>query len=313
MAYDYAYAPFAEQYAPSGSGTTYSFTGQNSDIGSNLWDFTFREYHSSQGRWIVPDPAGLQAVDPTNPQTWNRYGYVGGNPLANVDPNGLVTLPGCEEGDDFSGCSGGGMGGSPIGCFWIDSSFCPPIAIPLPDGGGGGPILPPPLEGGGRVPGPPGGGSTNAGGGGGIANFPNEENLGIPPGVSANWGGILGAVLPIDPSCEFGACLPIGSNFEGGEIAAAGVCVFVEPCGTIAVAVGIGVAAVEAGAIIYLARKTDIQQAEAARREVERICGRPIDRKTFHDLVVSKQGLKGFKDMVREGVSWFCPDKAGSQ
>jgi hypothetical protein len=43
-------------------------------------------------RWLVPDPAGLAAVDPTNPQTWNRYAYVGNNPLRNVDPLGLKEL-----------------------------------------------------------------------------------------------------------------------------------------------------------------------------------------------------------------------------
>jgi len=37
----------------------------------------------------VPDPAGLAAVDLTNPQTWNRYAYVGNNPLNAVDPLGL--------------------------------------------------------------------------------------------------------------------------------------------------------------------------------------------------------------------------------
>src|SRR5208282_4237873 len=47
-----------------------------------------REY-SIQGRWASPDPAGLSAVDPTNPQSWDRYAYVTNSPLALVDPSGL--------------------------------------------------------------------------------------------------------------------------------------------------------------------------------------------------------------------------------
>jgi hypothetical protein len=35
----------------------------------------------------------VNAVDPTNPQSWNRYGYALNNPLANVDPSGLLYCP----------------------------------------------------------------------------------------------------------------------------------------------------------------------------------------------------------------------------
>jgi len=49
----------------------------------------FRQYSSTQGRWMMPDPAGMAAVDPSNPQTWNRYAYVGNDPLSRVDPLGL--------------------------------------------------------------------------------------------------------------------------------------------------------------------------------------------------------------------------------
>ena len=69
-----------------------SFAEQTQDVISGsqgIYDFLFRQQASSQGRWLVPDPAGLAAVDITNPQTWNRYAYVGNNPLSYVDPLGL--------------------------------------------------------------------------------------------------------------------------------------------------------------------------------------------------------------------------------
>jgi len=83
-----AYAPFGERYGTAGTADP-SFTGQNSDTTSSLYDFLFREHSPSQGRWISPDPAGLAAVDPTNPQTWNRYAYVNNDPVNNIDPLGL--------------------------------------------------------------------------------------------------------------------------------------------------------------------------------------------------------------------------------
>lgn len=48
----------------------------------------FREY-GFQGRWPSPDPTGLAAANPANPQSWNRYAYVMNNPLLLVDPFGL--------------------------------------------------------------------------------------------------------------------------------------------------------------------------------------------------------------------------------
>jgi RHS repeat-associated protein len=92
MYYDGAYAPFGEPYAQSGTADL-SFTGQRQDTVSGLYDFPAREY-SITGRWVSPDPAGLAAVDPTNPQSWNRYAYVLNNPLALVDPLGLCPAGG---------------------------------------------------------------------------------------------------------------------------------------------------------------------------------------------------------------------------
>ena len=89
--WDLAQAPFGEVYAGSviGSGTMFT-EGQQAEFADNkIYNFPYRGYYTSQGRWMSPDPAGLAAVNPTNPQTWNRYAYVGGNPLSNVDPSGL--------------------------------------------------------------------------------------------------------------------------------------------------------------------------------------------------------------------------------
>src|SRR3989454_7792796 len=56
MYFDGAYAPYGENYAEAGT-TDRSFTGQNQDTASAiypLYDFLFREYHPTQGRWLSP-------------------------------------------------------------------------------------------------------------------------------------------------------------------------------------------------------------------------------------------------------------------
>jgi RHS repeat-associated protein len=89
--YDTAYAPFGESYSTLGNvQSPLNFAGQSQDTGSTgLYDFLYRELNPVQGRWISPDPAGLGAVDPTNPQSWNRYAYVSNMPLVATDPLGL--------------------------------------------------------------------------------------------------------------------------------------------------------------------------------------------------------------------------------
>jgi RHS repeat-associated protein len=128
--FDGAYAPYAENYAGIGTSDRV-FTGQPMGTLPGLYDFTFREYGQSQGRWLVPDPAGLAAVDLTNPQTWNRYAYVGNNPLNAADPFGLYRddcwwTGGCfgPGGPGAGGGGGGGYygGGSPCSVDGIDVS-----------------------------------------------------------------------------------------------------------------------------------------------------------------------------------------------
>ena len=87
---DLAFAPYGEQYAVSGSiGVAgASFAGNDENTTTNLYDAQFREY-GIQGRWPSPDPAGIAAANPANPQSWNRYAYVLNNPVLFFDPLGL--------------------------------------------------------------------------------------------------------------------------------------------------------------------------------------------------------------------------------
>ena len=113
-----AYAPFGEQYAATGSADA-SYTGQDQDTVSNLYDFPARRHNPSQGRWISPDPSGRAAVSLTNPQSWNRYAYVNNNPLRLIDPKGLDQCDSedddscnddCEDDDSCNGDGGSGSG-----------------------------------------------------------------------------------------------------------------------------------------------------------------------------------------------------------
>ncbi len=93
-----AYGPFGESYAQTGSDPR--FTGQIAAIATGSYDFLMREYSPTQSRWWTPDPGGLAAVNPNDPQSWNAYAYVAGTPLAATDPLGLDP---CEHWIDHRG------------------------------------------------------------------------------------------------------------------------------------------------------------------------------------------------------------------
>jgi RHS repeat-associated protein len=166
---DTAYAPFGEPYAQSGTADV-SFTGQNQDTASNLYDFLFREHSSIQGRWISPDPAGLAAVTLTDPQSWNRYAYVRNSPVLFADFLGLTCFKKVTNDDGSIGIMNEELpydnesdcnshGGS-----WITSTTTIQVNGGVPDGGDPtSPVLP--------LPDPPGF-STN---GSGSANGPQRQ------------------------------------------------------------------------------------------------------------------------------------------
>jgi RHS repeat-associated protein len=113
-----AYAPYGEDYAKTTGNIDLSFTGQNQDTISGLYDFMYRRYNPVQGRWISPDPAGMAAVDLSNPQSWNRYAYVMNSPTNWIDPLGLVCSAEYGGGDTECNNANSGGGGGSGGGFW---------------------------------------------------------------------------------------------------------------------------------------------------------------------------------------------------
>jgi len=164
------------------------FTGQVRDAETANDFFNARYYTAPLMRFLSPDPGNMGA-DPTDPQTWNAYAYVRNNPLALVDPSGMVMLPPDEDDacDDFADPDFG----SPC---WGSPPIIVPI-VPVTGGGGGGGGKPNRPEGasneGTLTPVPP---PFPQG------SFPGGENLGLPPGMSlpGPWG--------IDTECHFGPC-----------------------------------------------------------------------------------------------------------
>lgn len=116
------YSPFGQSFFKSSNSCLgFDFAG-NTGI-SNEYDTPNRQLDVVQGRWIQPDPAGLAAADPSNPQSWNRYAYVLNNPLSYVDPTGLECVwddGSFDSADDPHTGSASGCGAA--GGTWFDSS-----------------------------------------------------------------------------------------------------------------------------------------------------------------------------------------------
>jgi RHS repeat-associated protein len=85
VADSYDYMPFGEQFN-GGATTPMKFAGMYGDSESSLYHTLARQYPATQGRWLSPDPLGGRL---SNPQSLNRYSYVGNSPLIFTDPTGL--------------------------------------------------------------------------------------------------------------------------------------------------------------------------------------------------------------------------------
>jgi RHS repeat-associated protein len=86
--------PFGENWYPTNPDEKWKFTSYERDVESGNDYAMFRSYVNRYGRFLTPDPAGVATADTTNPQTWNRYAYVGNDSVNFVDPLGLCPAPG---------------------------------------------------------------------------------------------------------------------------------------------------------------------------------------------------------------------------
>jgi len=103
------YLPFGEELSggsraaalgyTNSDGTRQQFTQKERDIETGLDYFGARYFASMQGRFTSADPL-LGSARIENPQSWNRYSYVLGNPLKFSDPLGLFEyLDGTSDND----------------------------------------------------------------------------------------------------------------------------------------------------------------------------------------------------------------------
>jgi RHS repeat-associated protein len=99
------------------------FTGQERDDDTTLDYFLARYYSGTQGRFGSPDP-GNAGANPADPQSWNGYAYVSGNPLTYTDPSGMLA-------EEAIGAAFGGPVGAAVGAA-IDVSL---ILLGIFDGG----------------------------------------------------------------------------------------------------------------------------------------------------------------------------------
>ena len=84
--YEASYGPWGNVSASTGTADTDRlYTGQRFDSATGLYYYNARYYDPTLARFISPDTIVPGVGDP---QAWNRYAYVLGNPLRYVDPLG---------------------------------------------------------------------------------------------------------------------------------------------------------------------------------------------------------------------------------
>ena len=166
------------------------FTQHERDTENNSDATLYRQYASDQGRWLSPDPIN-GSYDLYDPQSFNRYAYLGNRPNNTTDPLGL------DPGDCIL-CTIAIDAGAAALFHGLEKLF------------EGRPHLP------GEQTDPSSADTSAADSGlpGDTVGQPDwnqpvlNEQLGLPPSIAAQLGsgGLLGALGLPSNSCDFGAC-----------------------------------------------------------------------------------------------------------
>ena len=155
----FAYYPFGEERTNRPDGRDKFATYFRDGVGQDYAEQ--RYYNAGMGRFWTVDSGGMATADASNPTSWNRYAYVGGDPINFRDPTGLDPNcgpgmswdgEGCIQGTTLNGTAGtadcwtlfgldgceDGTGGGDTGCYGSGEGFLEQPDPGCPTGGGGG-------------------------------------------------------------------------------------------------------------------------------------------------------------------------------
>jgi len=99
-----AYYPWGEERTATADGTDkFATYFRDTSVPAVGQDYAgARYYNNNLGRFWSPDPAGVKAVRPKNPTSWNRYAYANDDPVNRNDPSGRDPF---DEGLPSGGCA----------------------------------------------------------------------------------------------------------------------------------------------------------------------------------------------------------------
>jgi RHS repeat-associated protein len=139
------YYPYGEGIGTGGVPTTagsntVAFATYTRDSWTGLDYADQRFYASSYGRFLTPDPSNSTPTSPSNPrapQSWNRFSYVTGDPVNQMDPAGTDGCSGdgscsdCVDNPFAPECSNSGSGDDPPSAPTVPTCNAPGAILDL--------------------------------------------------------------------------------------------------------------------------------------------------------------------------------------